>query len=209
MDVNTFLLSGVVFGLAAGMSPGPLLTLVITETLRHGFREGVKVAIAPLITDLPIILVTLFVLSRFADMKPFLGWVSMMGGFFIAYLAYESITIKDGSLEIGDIEAQSLRKGIVANFLNPHPYMFWSAVGAPTLMKALNAGVLSGVYFVCGFYALIVGSKVMIALTVGNSRSFLRSKAYLYSIKALGFVLLVFAALFVLDGLRLFGLIRN
>ena len=36
MDASLpFLLSGLLFGLVAGMSPGPLLTLVISETLRR------------------------------------------------------------------------------------------------------------------------------------------------------------------------------
>ena len=48
--------AGLVYGLSAGFSPGPLMALVISQTLKHGIREGAKVAVAPLITDLPIIL---------------------------------------------------------------------------------------------------------------------------------------------------------
>ena len=68
----TFLLSGVVFGLSSGVTPGPLLTLVISETLKHGKKEGIKVAIAPLLTDLPIVLVTIFILSRLKETLPVL-----------------------------------------------------------------------------------------------------------------------------------------
>ena len=60
----TFLLSGVIFGLTLGVSPGPLLTLVISETLKHNRKEGIKVAIALTITDLPIVLITLLILSK-------------------------------------------------------------------------------------------------------------------------------------------------
>jgi len=60
------LLAGIVMGLTAGFSPGPLSTLVITQTLRHGLKEGVKVAVAPLMTDLPIIAASLLLLSRVA-----------------------------------------------------------------------------------------------------------------------------------------------
>ena len=55
--------AGLVYGLSAGFSPGPLMALVISQTLKHGIREGAKVAMAPLITDLPIILVSLLVLT--------------------------------------------------------------------------------------------------------------------------------------------------
>ena len=40
-------LSGGLFGLAAELSPGPLLVLVIQQTLRYGTSEGLKVAGAP------------------------------------------------------------------------------------------------------------------------------------------------------------------
>lgn len=55
---------GTFFGLTAGISPGPLLTHVITETIKHNRREGIRIAFAPLFTDLPIILVSSFVFSR-------------------------------------------------------------------------------------------------------------------------------------------------
>ena len=44
-----------VLGLAAGFAPGPLLVLVISETLQHSTRAGIKVAFAPVITDLAIV----------------------------------------------------------------------------------------------------------------------------------------------------------
>jgi hypothetical protein len=48
-----FLTIGIILGLSAGFAPGPLLTLVISETLQHNINSGVKVALAPIITDLP------------------------------------------------------------------------------------------------------------------------------------------------------------
>jgi threonine/homoserine/homoserine lactone efflux protein len=59
-----FLFSGIIFGLAAGISPGPLLALVFSETIKYGKKEGFKIAFAPLITDLPIVLFVLLILSR-------------------------------------------------------------------------------------------------------------------------------------------------
>ncbi|OGT32916.1 MAG: hypothetical protein A2W28_01290 [Gammaproteobacteria bacterium RBG_16_51_14] len=50
-----FLVTGAVLGISAGLAPGPLLALVVTETLKHGIRTGVRVALVPVCTDLPII----------------------------------------------------------------------------------------------------------------------------------------------------------
>ena len=207
LDSITFLLSGIVFGLAAGLSPGPLLTLVISETLKHNKKEGFKIAIAPLITDLPIIILTIFVISKLSSFNFILGTISIMGAIFIAYLAYESITIKGINLDLQKVKAQSFKKGIIANFLSPHPYMFWFVVGAPTVLKAFNINILSAIFFIIGFYFCLVGSKLSVALIVEKSKSFLKSNVYIYTIKLLGLVLLVFAIIFVKNGLNLFGLI--
>ena len=45
----TALASGMLLGFSAGLSPGPMLTLVLAQTLRHGSREGCKIALTPLL----------------------------------------------------------------------------------------------------------------------------------------------------------------
>ena len=40
------LLLGISYGFAAGISPGPLLALVITQTLKRGWRAGNLIALA-------------------------------------------------------------------------------------------------------------------------------------------------------------------
>ena len=42
----TYITTGFILGLS-GLIPGPLLTLVISETLKHGVKEGIKVAASP------------------------------------------------------------------------------------------------------------------------------------------------------------------
>ncbi len=87
-SLSSFLASGIVFGLSGGLLPGPLLTLVLAETLRHGIREGVKVSFAPLVSDVPIVCATIVVISRLSDVKPFMGAISLLGGVFLLYLGY-------------------------------------------------------------------------------------------------------------------------
>jgi threonine/homoserine/homoserine lactone efflux protein len=75
----TYIISGIVFGLGAGLTPGPLMTLVMTETLKHGTREGVKVSMAPLITDFPIIVISIFLISEIANFNNIIGIISLAG----------------------------------------------------------------------------------------------------------------------------------
>jgi threonine/homoserine/homoserine lactone efflux protein len=202
-----FLISGVLFGAAAGVSPGPLLTLVISETLRHGRREGVIVASAPLVTDVPIVCISVFVLAKLLNFTLILGIISLSGAAFIGYLAFESLTIKGIELNLGRVKAESLKRGILTNLLSPHPYLFWITIGAPFVLKGYSTNVLAVVFFLLGFYLFLVGSKIVIALIVDKYKSFLKSNTYVYLVRIFGLILLVFAALFIKDGLTLLGIL--
>ncbi len=67
-------LIGLGLGLAAGVSPGPLLTLVVSSTLARGFGAGLRVALAPVLTDAPIIVLAILVLQGSAILVAGLDW---------------------------------------------------------------------------------------------------------------------------------------
>jgi len=46
LEIIEFLALGAFLGLASGISPGPLLTITISETLQHGKWEGIKAALS-------------------------------------------------------------------------------------------------------------------------------------------------------------------
>jgi len=200
----SFLISGIIFGLSSGLIPGPLLTLVISETLKHGIREGIKISIVPLLSDLPIVLVTILILTRLSDIRPALGIISILGAIFLVYLAVESLSFKGSDIDT-ETKPQSLKKGLITNLLNPNPYIFWLSIGAPTTVKAMDIGLLSASLFILSFYFSLVGSKIMVAFVTGRSRHFLKSRNFIYTIRVLGLVLLIFAALFLKNGLGYFG----
>lgn len=202
-----FFISGILFGLVAGISPGPLLTLVVSETLKHNKKEGILVASAPLITDIPIVLLSIIILAKLSNFHYILGVISFCGALFIGYLAYESITVKRFDINVQNTKTRSLRKGVITNFLSPHPYLFWIAVGAPTVLKGYKINILSSILFIIGFYLFLVGTKIVVALIVDRAKTFLKSRAYLTTIKTLGFILLLFCLIFLKDGLKYFGFI--
>lgn len=202
----TFLTLGIILGLSAGFAPGPLLTLVISETLQHDIKSGVKVALAPVITDFPIIILTLWVLARLSNFNYILGVISLIGGCVILFMGYESIRIKGVELTLEEVKSNSFTKGILVNALSPHPYLFWFSVGAPTVTKAMNQNILAPLAFICSFYVLLVGSKIILAIVVGKSKSFLSGSVYIYIMRCLGFILCVFAVILFRDGLQLLGI---
>ncbi|MBT8356557.1 MAG: LysE family transporter [Desulfobacterales bacterium] len=202
-----FLIIGTILGLSAGFAPGPLLALVISETLQHDVKSGVKVALAPTLTDLPIIIITLFILAKLSNFHNILGIISLIGGLVILFMGYESIRTKGVELNLKETKPKSLTKGILVNALSPHPYLFWLTVGAPTVTKAMSQSIIAALAFICSFLALLVGSKIVLAIVVGKSKSFLAGNVYIYIMRFLGLALCVFAFVLFRDGLKLLGII--
>ena len=196
-----FLTLGSVLGLTAGISPGPLLTLVLTQTIKHNRAEGIKVAISPLITDLPIVIITLLIFNKLAQFDIVLAIISFVGGLFLAYLGWESIKSKGLNLDLQSTDSESLKKGVIANFLNPSPYVFWATIGAPYIFKAFGISLATAILFLTSFYVIMIGSKVIIALIVARTKVFIDQKLYLAIMRFLGIVLLAFSILFFYDGI--------
>ncbi len=198
-----FLAIGTILGLSAGLSPGPLLALVISETLQHNVRSGIKVALAPIVTDLPIILISMFILAKLANFHTIMGIVSLGGGLFLLLLGYQNWKSKGLDLEIQEVNPKSLTKGIFTNFLSPHPYLFWLGIGAPTMTNAMNDHPLAGVAFIGGFYLCLVGAKIAVAVLVSKSKPFLVGNLYRAIVRGLGVLLILLAGILFYDGLKL------
>ncbi len=202
-----FVAIGTLLGLSAGFAPGPLLTLVISETLQHDVKSGVKVALAPIITDLPIIILTLFILSKLSNFHDILGIISLIGGLFILFLGYKSIRTKGVEINLKEVKPKSFTKGVLANSLSPHPYLFWFSVGAPVMTKALSQNIYATLAFVISFYVFLVGSKIVLAILIGKSKFLLSSNAYIFIMRFLGLALCVLASVLFHDGLKLLEII--
>jgi len=192
------------FGLSGGLSPGPLLALVLTETLSYGRRAGLAVAVAPLLTDGPIIAAAVFLFRRIEDSGPALGIVSLAGGCLLGTWGVAGLRARAPVIGEAPTNARvwgSLAKGMAANFLNPSPYLFWLTVGAPLLVRAAEPGWGMAALFLGVFYLGLVGSKAVLAVLVARSRSVLGSRGYLLANRVLAAILLVYAAVFIREGL--------
>lgn len=196
---------GSLLGLSAGLAPGPLLALVISETLAHDVRAGIKVALAPIFSDLPIVLLTVFILSRLANFHGVLGGISLVGGVVIFLMGIKGIRTSELVLDMDTKASRSLSKGVLVNMLSPHPYLFWLSVGAPAMTKAWAITPGAAAAFVMSFYLFLVGSKVGFAWAVGRSKTFLKGRVYVVTMKGLGFVLCGLALLLFKEGLGLLG----
>ncbi len=159
----TELAAGLSIGLGAGLTPGPLLTLVFTSSIERGFGAGLRVALAPLITDAPI--VTLGVIVAGTVPEAAVRGLAMAGGVLVGALGIHTIwrAGAEPGPAVSASGAQDVWRGALVNALSPHPWVFWMAAGGPLLVAAWRRNPVLGAAFLAGFYTMLVGSKVVFA----------------------------------------------
>lgn len=191
--------TGIVLGLGAGLSPGPLLGLVVLTSLRSGIVGGCRVAASPLFVDIPIVVLTLTLVSALSD-----GVVSALylaGG--IVVVAFGVMALRDArrtaGLDNSELRPASLWQGALATLLNPHPWLFWIAVGAPVLVRSWRESPLHAIAFLAAFYLFLVGSKAVIAVAVGTTRGRMSPRLFRLIANAAGLLMVAFGAALLLN----------
>jgi threonine/homoserine/homoserine lactone efflux protein len=196
--VLAYLALGFSMGFSAGLSPGPLLTLVITASLRSGFGGGLRVALAPFVTDLPIILLSVL-LSKSLPLGA-LRWVGTLGALVVVWLGIEALRASRYALLPNPEGAQAtaqreLWRGALVNVLNPHPYLFWMTIGGPALVNSWRISPWHTLAFIGTFYCLLIGSKIGVAWLVSRQAGSLSLIWYRRILAGCGLLLFGMAAL--------------
>lgn len=193
-----FVLAGLALGLGAGLAPGPLMALVVTTTLAHGFRSGVRVAFSPLVTDVVVIAVSVLVVGALPDRAT--AALGVAGGLYVVWLGVEALRERDVAVEDAPAaERDPLWRGALLNLLSPHPWVFWLAVGGPVLVSAWSSSAAAAAGFLLGFYLLLVGSKVVLAAVVAGGRRRLDDRGLRTAHRVAGALLLLTGVLLVAE----------
>ncbi|MET0010728.1 MAG: LysE family transporter [Candidatus Thiodiazotropha sp. 6PLUC4] len=194
-------ISALIFGLTAGLKPGPLALVVIQQSLAHGFRSGLKASLAPLITDGPIILFTLLIMTRMDHYYRLLGVISFIGGVFLLYLAFNTISSKSLINSSVMIKERSLSTAIKINLLSPYPYLFWLTVGGSYIASGSQTAATAFVLISIG---TLVASKILLAWIASHFSALLQSQTYFWLIRLLGVLLGIFGIFLIQKGFTSF-----
>jgi threonine/homoserine/homoserine lactone efflux protein len=202
----SFFSQGSALGFTAAATPGSLQTLLISETLLGGFKRGARITLAPLITDAPIIIAVLLILNQVSSTV--LRILSIAGGLFVLYLTWglfkqwrQGTQVKTNAESAQPIGWKGLWRASIVNWLNPNPYIFWTLVGGPTLIAALNQAIAYGVAFLVGMYSVFIGSMLIIVAVFHFTRNFGPRVVRSLLLISIG-VLAIFGVLLLTRGLR-------
>jgi threonine/homoserine/homoserine lactone efflux protein len=167
-----YLLIGMTYAFAAAVQPGPLQAYILSQTLSHGWRRALPAACSPLLSDGPIIVLALLALSHLP------AWlipaVRLAGGALLlvfAFLAARSWwTFRPGRPTVAGVPPRSLLGATAVNLMSPGPYLGWSLVMGPLLLKGWREAPANGIALLAGFYGVMVVAMVVIILLAGAAR---------------------------------------
>lgn len=164
-----YLVQGIGFGFAAASQPGPFQTFLISQALTRGWKRSLPGALAPLVSDGPIILLSVLVLSQLPDWVQRILYIA--GGLFVLYLtygAYKSWRDFDETISHPDLAShQTVLKAAMTNALSPGPYLFWMFVTGPILVEGWRETPSHGLALLIGFYATMILSLAAIIIIFG------------------------------------------
>jgi len=164
-----YLVMGITLGFAAAVQPGLFTAYIISRALATGWRRTVPSAFAPLISDGPVAVVTLLVLTSLP--AALLQWLRLLGGAFLLYLAADAARnwrrYGEGGAPPAAAGERSVLKAAGVNILNPGAYLGWSLVIGPLLLKGWSEAPSRGIALVAGFYAAMISGLAGIALLFG------------------------------------------
>jgi len=156
-------------GFSAAVLPGPFQVYLVSQALRYGWQRASLAALAPLLSDGPIVVVVLLVLARLP------GWtlsaLQVAGGFFVAYLAWNAL--RAARRPVSEVSVAptggtvTLFHAATVNLLSPVVYLFWATVNGPLFAQGWQQSPALGLGFVAAFYVTMIA--VSEALVVGFS----------------------------------------
>lgn len=207
----TALFTGLSIGLGSGVAPGPLTGLVISTTLRSGLGPGLRIAVAPLISDSVIILLSLTLVSQLPDVA--ITILGVVGAIVVAAFGIEILwsasKMSNSEVAIGEtnMEGQkptklqklpALAQGVLINFLNPAPWIFWITAGSTILIAFWRESPTQALVFIFTFYFALIGAKVVLVFALAASAHRMKARTYRLILIGSGILLLVTAVVLLL-----------
>lgn len=170
---------GVVFGIGAALSIGPVSITILHEAIARGFGAALKVILGSAVADIVLIVPALAASWILARVDAAAGVVAVIGAVYFAYLSVEagrgSWRLWRGEAPKAEphMEGLAFWKGALGNLLNPLSWAFWLATGTPTMLRAHAAAAWPGLalFTVTWFVVAMAVEAVLAGVAAGTRRA--------------------------------------
>jgi threonine/homoserine/homoserine lactone efflux protein len=166
-----YLLIGMGIAVSAGLQPGPLQAFFFASVAKNGWRRTVPAAFAPLISDGPIALVAILLLKNFP--VGFRVYLQLAGGILLCYYAWGAFKNlgedKEPERQGSTASPKTVLQAALVNLLNPNPYLGWSLIMGPSLIKAWGESPGYAITLLAAFYFNMISINILLIILMGTS----------------------------------------
>jgi threonine/homoserine/homoserine lactone efflux protein len=195
--VGEVLWLGMLLGVGAALSVGPIFVVIVQQAATSGFGAAVRVILGSATADLVLLVPALAFAWVIRSVERGALWMGAVGAGFLLWLAWQAVRDavalwrEDRRLVVDGRWA--FWKGVAGNLANPLTWTFWLATGTPAMLAAERAGGPAGVaLFTATWFLVASGLEAVIALAVARSGRLIgaRGQAWFTAASALAFVCL-------------------
>jgi threonine/homoserine/homoserine lactone efflux protein len=168
-----YLIFGVSYAFACVVQPGPFQAFLFSQSIKNGWRKTIPLVFVPLMSDLPVIILVLLVLTNIPYEA--LQMLQIVGGLFLLYLAHNAYKAWQNFTpnDTYNIAPQfTVFKAVLVNLLNPNPYLAWSLVLGPLLIKSWTEAPVNGIVLLISFYGSMVIYSIGLTGLFAAARNF-------------------------------------
>ena len=169
------LIFGLLLGIGAAFSVGPIFVTIVQEAATRGFGAGFRVILGSAVADLILLLPAVAFIWIIQTIVGATFWVGLIGALFFLYLGQEAARDSWRLWHTTHLPQKgkgwSFWKGVIGNLANPLTWTFWLATGAPTMLHSYSVGGWLGVtLFTMIWFGVAVAIETVIALTIAQSK---------------------------------------
>ena len=187
--------------------PGPMFTVCVAESYKKGFWAGPVMVAGHAIPEIMLAVLFSIGLNKFLDDKTVVGVIGIVGGLFLGWLAVKIfVEVRRGvTVDLTtkkDVGWGPLIAGIWTSVSNPGWIVWWATIGARYILLSLNHGIIGVVFFLVGHEMADLVWYGTVSFLVSRGRGRISDRIYHGVLYACSFLVLVFAVLFLINGIR-------
>jgi threonine/homoserine/homoserine lactone efflux protein len=216
-------------GFTGAMMPGPVTTLIVTETARRGFIAGPLITLGHSLLELVMVVALVFGLGDLLKQNAVAGTIGILGGIFLLWMglgivrdawrgkisfdttrpstslrsAQDAAPLSD-SRRVRTLSGNPIVAGVLTSIANPYWILWWATVGAASLITFHAFGVAGIIAFYVGHTLADWVWNNVVAFVVATGRRGMTDRVYRGILIMCGAFLIALSFYFVSAGIGFF-----
>ncbi len=200
MDYLSIFLVSFTIALSGALAPGPLLTAVVTKSIRHGSKAGPAIILGHAILEIIMVVAIVFGLSKFINRPQVIKSISIAGVIILLAFGINMLkSIKNISLKLEPDNSKNSNLpllGVTMSIINPCWSIWWLTIGLGLVLGASKLGLIGICIFLMGHILADLSWYSIVSLTISKGKKFISNRTYKIIVFICGLTLIAFGIYF-------------